>query len=666
MLAQIQKHLKRTPQRTARRIGLRTRTVLMFAIATGAAVVLIELMNLAHRSTGLLGWETLLLLIPIAYLIYRSCRLYLDKLEAQKKQVERVAEVHLRTIEALALAINAKDHTSHIHPKRVRVYAEAVGKEMGLSEFEMEALRTAALLHDIGKLAVPEHIINKCGRLTDEEFEKVKIHPIVGAEILERVNFPYPVAPIVRSHHERWDGSGYPDGLKGEQIPLGARILGAVDALDAIASDRHYRRGLSPQESVAELVRESGKLFDPHVVAVIQRKFQQWQPHAEPYSNSVAERLALAREFKVSQPGAPAAALESPQADSGNDLDVLASIVAARYEAQALLEFSNELGRSLSLEETLSVVAVRVRKLVPYDAIAIYRPREDKLVADYAHGDDYRVFALLKIPIGEGVSGWVAENRKPILNGNPTLEPGYLDNPQRIERMASALAVPLVDAGDRLLGVLSLYKLEPEGFSTDHLRILQAISDTIGASLANVAKYEDTTDSAGTDSLTGLPNARSLFLQLEAEIARCLRDRGRLGIVLCDFDGFKRVNEQFGYMAGNQVLKNFAHKLKITCREYDFIARMGGDEFVIIVPGLKSSDVPTVQDRIRAAAAISVEEVCGSIGISSSVGISFYPEDSRNTAQLLLQADKRLHEMKKQSQFGMAFLHHRPQTMWTQ
>src|SRR2546430_1670893 len=187
---------------------------------------------------GKFGWQASLLVVPVIYLIYRSYRLYLGKLEDEKKHAEEMASLHLRTIEALALAIEAKDHTTHDHLQRVQVYAIEVGKELGLDDGQLEALRAAALLHDIGKLAVPEHIISKPGKLTPEEFEKMKIHPVVGAEILERVEFPYPVVPIVRSHHEKWDGSGYPDGLRGEEIPIGARILSAVDTPDALASDR--------------------------------------------------------------------------------------------------------------------------------------------------------------------------------------------------------------------------------------------------------------------------------------------------------------------------------------------------------------------------------------------------------------------------------------------
>jgi diguanylate cyclase (GGDEF)-like protein/putative nucleotidyltransferase with HDIG domain len=608
--------------------------------------------SFATSAGASLWWPALLLIFPLSYVVYRLYWLYLGKVADEKKQVERVAELHLRTIEALALAIDAKDHTTHLHLKRVRVYAEGIGRELGLSESEMEALRAAALLHDIGKLAVPEHIINKPGKLTPEEFEKIKIHPVVGAEILERVKFPYPVAPIVRAHHERWDGSGYPDGLKGDDIPIGARILAAVDCLDAVGSDRPYRRGVALQESLAEIVRQSGKHFDPKVVQVLQRRYRDWEREAQ-HCSSISERLKRPKDLK---PARPALAMVSRRGAATRELDFLASIVAARYEAQALLEFSQDIGRSLCLDETLSVVAARLRKLVPYDAIAVYRLRDQHLIAEFAGGDDYRAFSTLRIPVGKGLSGRVAETRRPIVNGNPSTEPGYLDNPQRIEHMRSALAVPLVTSKDTLFGVLSLYKLETAAFTSDHLRILLAISEKIGNSIANAATYQDAADSAVTDYLTGLPNARSLFLRLDAEISRCQREGGSLAVVLCDLDGFKQVNDRYGHMVGNQVLRAFARKLRLACREYDYISRMGGDEFVIIAPGLKTTDVENVYDRIRAAAAVTGVEICGRVELSASVGIAFYPKDSRHAAQLLVEADRRMYGKKKGNQVGPSVL----------
>ena len=244
----------------------------------GAAIV--GLVSFCNRYVG---WQNALLIVPVMFWIYRSYHLYLGRLEdakkraemeaahveAEKRHVEEVCALHLRTIEGLALAIDAKDHTTHSHLHRVRTYAVEIAKDMELSPQELDALRAAALLHDIGKLAVPDHIINKPGRLTPEEFEKMKIHPVVGAEILEKVAFPYPVAPIVRAHHEKWNGEGYPDGLKGEEIPIGARILAAVDCLDALASDRQYRKALPLDEAMAQIAGESGTAFDPRVVEML-------------------------------------------------------------------------------------------------------------------------------------------------------------------------------------------------------------------------------------------------------------------------------------------------------------------------------------------------------------------------------------------------------------
>src|SRR5207244_8320679 len=255
------------------------------------------------------GWETSLLIVPVIYLIYRSYRLYLGKLEDEKRHVEEMANLHLRTIEALALAIEAKDHTTHEHLQRVRVYAIEVAKELKISPPEMEALHAAALLHDIGKLAIPEHIINKPGRLTPEEFEKLKIHPVVGAEILERVAFPYPVAPIVRAHHEKWDGSGYPEGLSGEEIPVGARILAAVDCLDALATDRQYRKALPLDEAMTRVVQMSGSSFDPKVVDVLKRRYIELEQIAQTQSMNMTAP-GLSTHLRIERGLAPAAGFE--------------------------------------------------------------------------------------------------------------------------------------------------------------------------------------------------------------------------------------------------------------------------------------------------------------------------------------------------------------------
>ena len=608
---------------------------------------------------GMMSWlhgftdgQSSLLTLPVVYLIYRSYRLYLGKLEDEKRHVEEMADLHMRTIEALALAIEAKDQTTHDHLQRVRVYAVEVAKELKMDREGMEALQAAALLHDIGKLAIPEHIISKPGRLTPEEFEKMKIHPLVGAEILERVRFPYPVVPIVRAHHEKFDGTGYPMGLRGTQIPLGARILAAVDFLDALASDRQYRRALPLHEAMARMVDESGKSFDPDVVRVLERKYVELEQLVHQRTD-VTSKQRLSTDVKEQDPKMepsikPAAGFQAQGKRQVAERSFLGSIAAARQEAQTLFELSQDLGASLSLGETLSVFAVKLRRAMPYDAIAIYVRHGEELVPEYVNGDNFRLFASLRIPIGQGLSGWVAQNLKPILNGNPSVEPGYLNDESKYSTLNSALAVPL-EGLQGVVGVVALYHAEKDFFTTDHLRILLAVSSKMALAIENAMKYEQAESSAVTDYLTGLPNARSLFLQLDRELARCKRDDKTLTVMVADLDGFKQINDRFGHLEGNRVLRLFAHSLKETSREYDYVARMGGDEFVVIAPGLTAEATARKAEQMRELAKQAGKDICNEDILSLSVGKAVFPEDGMDAEKILSEADKRMY-LQKQSQ----------------
>ena len=604
------------------------------------------------------GWQTSLLTLSLVYWVYRSYHLYLAKLAAEKRQVEiekrhaeEVAALHLRTIESLALAIEAKDHTSHKHLQRVRVFAVEVAKELGYPEEEIEALRAAALLHDIGKLAIPEHIINKPGRLSPEEFEKMKIHTQVGAEILQRVAFPYPVAPIVRSHHERWDGTGYPDGLKGEQIPKGARVLAAVDCLDALASHRQYRGAVSLDAAMEKVASMSGSAFEPSIVEILNRRYRELESKVQSDSElspTAGEEATLSTDVRVEASIEPAAGFEQPAPIAGpaNEADFLSSIASARQEAQTMFELSQDLGNSLSLGETLSVLSVRLRKMIPYDSMAVFLLKDGKLVPELVSGDNFRLLSSLTIGLGEGLCGWVAEKRKPIINGNPEAEAGYVGDPAKFTTLRSTLAVPL-EGLNGVVGVLAMYRAERDAFSADHLRILLAVSSKIALSVENALKYQQAEDSATTDYLTGLPNARSLFVHLSRELARCRRTGTTLAVMVCDLDNFKQINDLYGHLEGDNLLKDFSGRVKEVCRDYDYVARMGGDEFVIVAPGLSPEASSEKAALLHQLAVDAGRKVPGRDLVGLSVGTAFCPEDSYDVERLLAEADRRMYSMKR-------------------
>ncbi len=413
-----------------------------------------------------LGWQTSMLVIPATYVVYRSYRLYLDRLEDKRKHAEETAALHLRTIESLALAIEAKDHTTHDHLQRVQVYAIEIGKDLRLSETELQAVRAASVLHDIGKIAVPEHIICKPGKLTPEEFGKMKIHPVVGAEILARAQFPYPVVPIVRSHHEKWDGSGYPDGLKAEEIPIGARILAAVDCLDALASDRQYRRALPLGKAMEMVAEQSGKAFDPTVVNLLQKRYVELEQLAR---STQIETFTLSTDIHVERGAAPDAGFE----EAADQPTRSTASTPVKPDWSTLVELIQGLTGILSRQEVLSVLAGRLQDVLPCDCLAFYARHDSTLIPEFATGTHVETLSRLKIPMGQGLSGWVAANGRSILNGNPSVDSSTLLG------LRSALAIPLEGEQD-VAGVLTLFRSKPDAFSAMDLLEISALGDALG------------------------------------------------------------------------------------------------------------------------------------------------------------------------------------------
>jgi diguanylate cyclase (GGDEF)-like protein len=458
------------------------------------------------------------------------------------------------------------------------------------------------------------------------------------------------VAPIVRSHHEKWNGEGYPDGLRGEAIPMGARILSAVDCLDALASDRQYRRALPLDQALAVVVSESGKSYDPRVVEILARRCAELEQRARG-GDKISELAKLSTGVKVERGEAPAAGFEQGNqapapADQPKPVEFLASIASARQEVQSLFELAQDLGQSLSLSETLSVVASRLRRMIPFDGLAIWVLRDDRLVPECVTGEDQQLFLSLEIPMGQGLSGWVAENRRPILNGNPSVEPGYLNDPSRFSKLSSALAVPL-ESPNGVLGVLALYHARRDAFSRDQLRILMAVSAKLAVSIENAQRFREAETSATTDYLTGLPNARSLFLHLDAEVARCRRASVPLAVLVCDLDGFKSVNDRFGHLAGNRLLSLVGAGLREKCRAYDYVARMGGDEFVIVLPGLSGEALERKKTEYEEVAVQAGFTVCGEHILSLSIGDAALGTGAEDAEELLAEADRKMYRRKQ-------------------
>lgn len=611
---------------------------------------------IAHFVLVRSGWTTALLMIPMAYTLYRAYVAQVNQLQERRDHLQETEALHLRAIEALAMAIEAKDQNTHEHLFRVRDYVAKVADRMHLDQEQRRALRTAAFLHDIGKLAVPEHIINKPGKLTADEFEKMKIHPAVGADILERVRFPYPVVPIVRSHHERWDGQGYPDGLQGEDIPIGARILSVVDCFDALASDRPYRKAM-PAAKAMELVKSmAGSQFDPAIVDVLEQCYVE----IEQTSQKMEHFQALNLDLDTQRGSAPAAGLEqgrdkedeTPGVDSAAEIltsqQSLSLIAAAHQEAQWLYELSREAGGSLSMRDTARLMSSCLRSLIPFDCCVLYFKDGEAVTARYVDERYVPSFRSEPIPLGEGLSGWIAQSGRSILNGNATVEPTYCANATGALELNSALAMPLVDLHGNVYGVLTLYAKAIECFTRDHLRMLQSAETRFSLAIQNALRFGKGENNPGTDSLTGLSFLRNLLQRLDAELHRCRQEHCQLALVACDLSACQGFSNREGHLAGNYLLRSIATHLQKQCRISDTLARTSEGDFIFILGDLTASIPSERVECLHEAIRHAVEEAHVKANASASFGISLYPEDGNTAEELLAVADRRMFLNKQQ------------------
>jgi diguanylate cyclase (GGDEF)-like protein/putative nucleotidyltransferase with HDIG domain len=607
-------------------------TISSYVVGAIAAGIAVEVFQRAGE------WHTALAFVPLC-LTYRSYRIYHRRIADEQRRASESAQLHRESTEVLARAIQAKDEGGNRHVERVQYYASALAQCLELPEPDRQAVEIAALLHDVGKLAVPEHILSKPGPLTTDERKKMQLHAQIGAEIVGAVPFPFPVAPLIRSHHERWDGKGYPTGLRGEQIPLGARILAVVDCFDALTSRRPYRVAMSRDGAIRVMRELAGKAFDPTIVT----RFIELLPVLTPPASDTFSRRSPDTEDAGGHAG-----LERRERIGA---DAFAEIASANRETNVLYEIAQSMGRSMSLADCMPVVADKLSDLLPLSLCAVFVRRGDedlrcRFVAGL-HADRLENAAIAE---GDGLSGWVARHRRPLVNGVPAAEFTAAGTSSVDLRLQSALICPLV-VGDEVIGTIAVYHEGVGSYTEDHRRVLDQVARQAASVVHNALVFERSQEQALKDGLTGLFNPRALQFQAAREIGRARRAAQPFSLVLLDLDEFKGINDTYGHLAGDRALQEVASALQQSTRSYDTCIRYGGDEFVILLP---SCDRKEAEDRCRElqrnVAALSLSAPDGrDIPLRVSAGASVFPEDGDTCERLLVRADRRMYRNKAQA-----------------
>ena len=582
-----------------------------------------------------------LVLVAMLCLAARRLRAQRGQLEHERARTRATMELHLATTEALALAIEAKHQTTPNHLQRVRCYADGLARALGMTEDEVESVRTAALLRDIGKLAVPEQILTKSGPLTAEEFQKLRAHPKVGAEIVAGVPFPYPVAPLILGHHERWDGRGYPAGLKAHEIPLGARILCLVDRFEALTSEGPDHKAIGSDAALVLIQQDSGAAFDPQVVSTFSRVMSQLCVEAGLEEDAVRRSGS----HSAGPDGEPRIADSAYFRTAGS---VFNDIALAHRETYALYQIAQAMGTSLGVSDTMALISSKLSSLVPFEACALflYSGETESLVCRFATGTDADLLRTLTLRSGQGLAGWVARQRRPLVNARPDadLEAMHLNARTTLE---SALVCPLI-FGQRLIGTLAVYHVDSGFYRDDHRRLLDSVCEQAAAVIHNAIVFEQTQEDSLTDPLTGLPNTRSMFMHLANELARARRLTVEVSLLVIDLNGFKDVNDQHGHHIGDNALRATADVLRAAIRPYDICVRYAGDEFIVVLAGCGRAEAE--QKRVELQDAVDrlpFEASPGlSVPLSISAGVAVFPHDGESYETLLATADSRMYRDK--------------------
>jgi len=567
-----------------------------------------------------LDYTFLVIIVPLLVVLYFTFSTSMGRVEDSNRHLSQLNALYMSTIETLAMAIDAKDQITHGHIRRVQIYAVGLAKSMGVtSEEQIRAIEAAALLHDMGKLAVPEYILNKPGPLTPAEFEKMKLHASVGADILSAIEFPYPVVPIVRHHHESWDGSGYPDKLAGSDIPIGARILSVVDCFDALTSDRPYRPRLSDKDALRILNERRGKMYDPLVVDTFASVYLTIAPDVAVETSTSPSSLRAITEASIP----PSTYVESRAARFDE-------IAASSDEMLTLFDLARSLTSSMGVQDATELIAKHLRRLVPSSACVfyLYDIDADELVATHASGEHAAHIKGLRVPIGQRLSGWVAANRLTIRNSDPVLDLGESARAMT-PRPRSCLSTPLL-SGKRLVGVLSLYSSNKDAYSEDHERIIEVVARQVSGAILEAQDAERIRTRSFKDETTGLPNLRHLIQFIEAQLADEDR-RHPFCVVMIRFDpAHGRTVEQ----ATETVVATTTSAL----RPADLLFRSGSNELVALLLNTERAASSAICRRLSSS--LGGLKADGLLAVVR-LGLACAPVDADDAEQLLVVSRER-------------------------
>jgi putative nucleotidyltransferase with HDIG domain len=558
----------------------------------------------------------LAVIVPLLLVLYFTFSTSMGRVEDANRHLAQLNSLYMSTIETLAMAIDAKDQITHGHIRRVQTYAVGLAGRVGVTDAALiRAIEAAALLHDMGKLAVPEYILNKPGPLTPAEFEKMKLHASVGADILSAIDFPYPVVPIVRHHHENWDGTGYPDGIRGTDIPIGARILSVVDCFDALTSDRPYRPRLSDRDALKILADRRGIMYDPLIVDVFTRVHTEIAP-METQSVEPTPLRAITDAAASPPPTSPSTAFDD--------------ISGSTEEMLTLFSLARGLNSFNTPHDVGDVIAKHLRRLIPSNLSVLYAydADADELVVVHSSGENAGSVNDLRIGTGQRLSGWVAANKRTIRNSDPVLDFGEAARSMN-PRLRSCLSTPLM-TGSQLVGVLALYSSTRDAFTEEHQRVIEVVARQVTAAVQQASELQRTRSQMLRDKRTGLPKLERFRDLAAIQVSEATPQRP-VSFVLVELHRSDATLDQ-------ELLSSVVTAVRRSLRAADMLFQYEGTGLVAL---LLQTDRPTgmsIADRIRHSITNGVggegEENFVSAAVTT-VSVVSAPEDGTSIDELL-------------------------------